>query len=346
MELTSARYEVDDPGEAIEFCYRQGWTDGLPVVPPTEEAVRQMLEYAGREPQEIIGAIPVRRRVVTAEKVAINAVMAGCLPAYFPVVLAVMEAALQVPNQVHSWAASTSGMAPLIIVNGPVRQEIGLNSGGNAFGPGWRANATIGRAIRLILMNVCGAVPHVLDRSTLGHPGKYAYCIAEAEERSPWEPLHVERGFEAEASTVTLIAAEGPRQVGDRLNHTAEGILRTIADTMVSLGTSNMRRQGEYVVVLGLEHVATIAASGWSKQQVKEYLFWNAVRSRADLKRYGVLPGEIEPEDRQAMVHPVGKPDDIIVIVAGGGGGRFSACIPTFGLPSVTRVIGACTECK
>ncbi len=340
MELTAQRYEVDDPGEAIEFCYRQGWTDGLPVVPPTEGQVRAILEYAGREPGEVLGTIPLRRREVTAEKVAINAVMAGCLPPYFPVVLATMEALLETPNQVHYWAASTSGMAPLMIVNGPIRQQIGLNSGGNAFGPGFRANATIGRAIRLILMNVCGATPHILDRSTLGHPGKYSYCIAEDEEVSPWEPLHVERGFDAESSTVTVIPAEGPRQVGDRLNHTAEGVLRTIADTMSALGTGNMRGQrGQYVAVLCPEHVATIAAEGWTKPQVKEFLYWNAARPLADLKRFGVVAGEIEPQDRQQQVHPVARPEDILLVVAGGGGGRFSACIPTFGLPAVTRTI-------
>ncbi len=180
--LTSRRIELDDPAEAMEFFYQQGWTDGLPVVPPTPKRVEEFLEYAGNLPGDILGMIPARNRVITAEKVAINAVMAGCLPNYMPVIVAAIEAMCQEEFNLHGISATTGGTAPLLIVNGPAVQQLNINYGVNCFGPGVRANATIGRAIRLILMNVGGSIPGVLDKSCLGHPGKYSYCIAEDEE--------------------------------------------------------------------------------------------------------------------------------------------------------------------
>src|SRR5215208_532186 len=212
-DLTAARREVPDALAAIELYFQQGWTDGLPIVPPTEERVRECLEYSGHQASDVVGLVAPRNITITAEKVAINAVMAGCLPAYTPVVFAAVEAMADDRFNLHASMASTAGAAPLAIVNGPVTQEIGLNSGDNVFGPGWRANATIGRALRLVLMNVCRGQPGVMDKSTLGHPGKYSYCIAENEIDSPWEPLHVERGLQAAVSTVTLFAAEAPAYV-------------------------------------------------------------------------------------------------------------------------------------
>src|SRR5579884_2679781 len=194
-ELASPRYEVPDTLEAIEFCYQQGWTDGLPVVPPTEARVAEFLAAAGLAPDAVLGTVPERGRVITAEKVAINAVMAGCLPTYLPVVVAAVQAMTADEFCLHGSMASTGGAAPLVIVNGPVRTQLGMNAGVNVFGPGTRANATIGRALRLVLLNVCDAQPGVLDQATLGHPGKYAYCIAEDEETTVWQPLHVERGL-------------------------------------------------------------------------------------------------------------------------------------------------------
>src|SRR5579884_2879843 len=208
--ITSARHELDDALQAIEFYFEKGWTDGLPVVPPTEARVREFLDRAGRAPDEIIGRLDARRRVVSAEKVAINAVMAGCLPEYTPVVMAAIAAMSENAFGLHGISASTGGAAVLVIVHGPIVADLGVNSGVNLFGPGNRANATIGRAVRLVLMNCFGAQPGLLDKATIGHPGKYAYCIAEDEAGSPWEPLHVARGLRPDQSAVTVFAAEGP----------------------------------------------------------------------------------------------------------------------------------------
>ena len=203
----------NDALEAIERCYELGWGDGLPLVPPTQGRVAQFLEAAGKASGEVVGEIPERRREITAGKVAANAVMAGCLPEYMPVVLAATEAMLAPPFNLVGPSSSMGGSAVLVIVNGPVAQKIGVNSRNNLFGPGNRANATIGRAIRLILMNACAAIPGLFDRSVIGHPGKYTYCIAEAESETHWNPLHVERGFKPDQSTVTVFASESPRQV-------------------------------------------------------------------------------------------------------------------------------------
>ena len=212
LPLTSNRYAFDDATEAIEYYLRQGWTDGLPIVPPTPQRVSQFLEYTGLSPSEIVGAEPVKGRVITAEKVAINAVMAGCLPEHLPVVIAAVEAMSETPFNFHGVSVSTAGTVVLTVVSGPIAKELAVNSGVSVFGPGHRANATIGRAVRLIISNVTGAVPGVLDKSTLGHAGKYTWCIAEAEDESLWEPLHVERGFSASQSAVTVFAGLSPIQ--------------------------------------------------------------------------------------------------------------------------------------
>src|SRR3989440_2529207 len=231
--LTSRRIELTDPAEAMEFFYQQGWSDGLPVVPPTPARVREFLEYSGNFPGDILGMIPARNRVIPAEKVAINAVMAGCLPNYMPVIVAAIEAMCQEEFNLHGISATTGGTAPLLIINGPVVQQLNINSGVNCFGPGVRANATIGRAMRLILMNVCGSIPGVLDKSCLGHPGKYSYCIAEDEEGNPWEPLSTERAMPPEVSAVTVCAGEAPHFVNSQVGGTGERLIGSIVNTMM-----------------------------------------------------------------------------------------------------------------
>src|SRR5919197_2080407 len=211
--MRAAEHSVAAWVEAVEEYFDRGWTDGLRVVPATAEAVRPFLDVMNLDPADVVISEPVRRRTITAEQVAINAVLAGCRPDYMPVLVAALEAMSDPSFSLHGAITSTGGSAILVVVNGPIRQRLGFNSGTNVFGPGWRANATIGRAIRLITLNCLGAQPGVLDRSTQGHPGKYTYCIAEHEEASPWEPLHVERGFARETSTVTVFAAEGPHNV-------------------------------------------------------------------------------------------------------------------------------------
>jgi hypothetical protein len=313
----------------------------LPVVPPTEASVRAMLDAAGLEPGHEITFIDTRQVSVTAEKVAINAVMAGCRPEYMPVVVAAVEALGDPRYGYHGPATSTGGSAVLMIVNGPVARELDINCGDNLFGPGWRANATIGRAVRLIMRNVIGTLPGRLDRSTLGHPGKYTYCIAENEADSPWPPLHVERGYRPEQSTVTLFAALAPHQVYNQLSRTAEGVLTTIADNMRLSG--GVTGQPQYVVVIAGEHMRVIADDGWSKADIQRFLFEHTQNSVAHLKRTHRLPGPVQAGDETAMRPLVETPEDVIVVAAGGRAGAFSAFIPGWGgknaSQSVTREI-------
>src|SRR3990172_9096602 len=224
-----------------------------------------MLEAMGKHPEDLLGEIPARARKITAEKLAINAVMAGCLPVYAPLLLAMTEALCDPAFSVHGPTASTSGMGILTIVNGPVASQIGLNAGENLFGPGWRANATIGRALRLLLRNVCGAVPGVLDRSCFGHPGKFTYCIAEDEAHSPWTPLHAERGIPSEESAVTLFAGESPHQVANQTASDPEAILATIADVMAAGGQLSLSGQ-QFVVIVGGQHRRILSQAGWAKK--------------------------------------------------------------------------------
>ncbi|MDP8923164.1 MAG: hypothetical protein M3O34_09855 [Chloroflexota bacterium] len=346
VELTSRRHVVEgvaaDPAEAIEFCYRQGWTDGLPVVPPTEALTAAFLEGMGLAPTDVVGEIPARARRFTAEVVAINAVMAGCLPEYGPVVRAAVEAMCAPEHNVNGAAASTGGSAPLTIVSGPIAQRIGMNGGGNLFGPGNRANATIGRALRLLLMNAGGATPGVMDKSTLGHPGKYSYCIAELTEGNPWPPLHARRGLPAEASAVTVFAGEAPHYATNHHSGDAAGVLRTVAGVMAASGY----RGGAYVVVLCPEHLGPIVREAWSAEDVQAFLAREAKATVAELKRNGRMGGDPEPGDEERVLHAVGGPEDVLVLVGGGPAGGFSAVIPPWagGRSSrpVTREIIAC----
>ena len=327
VTLSSATHEVADPFEAVEYAYRMGWTDGLPVAPPTPERVQAMIAASGRAPDETLARMAPRNRSCTVEKAAINAVMVGCEPRVFPVVCAALEAANEEPFNFYGSAASTGGSAQLIVVNGPLRRELGINGAGNCFGPGVRANATIGRAMRLILLNVFGMQPGVTDRSTQGHPGKYAFCIAEDEEASPWEPWHVEQGFPPDTSTVTVFAAEGPHNIQNHLSSTGEGILYCIADQMASLGPFS---EGQSAVVVAPEHAQILARDGWTRPRIREHLYQHARRTAADLKRGGKLAGPIEPGDESRWIHRGHGPDDILLVVAGGDAGGHSAFIPSW----------------
>lgn len=323
--LQSQRYAVDDFDQAIELCYQKGWTDGLPVMPPTEAHVRAMLEVAGLEPEHQVAFITNRQVAVTAEKVAINAVMAGCRPEYMPVVLAALEGIADPRWADHGPGTSTAGAAVLMIVNGPIARQLDFNSGDNLFGPGWRANATVGRAVRLVMRNVIGTLPGRLDRGTLGHPGKYSYVIAENEAESPWTPLHVERGCRPDQSAVTVMAALAPHQFYNQLSSTAAGVLTTLCDSMRNPGQGG---QPHYCVVLAGEHMRTIAGDGWSKADIRKFIFENTKSSVAHFKRTGRLPGAIKPEDETSQRPLVASPDDILVLAAGGRAGSFSAYIP------------------
>ena len=323
--LTSDRFDFDDAAEAIEFYFEQGWTDGLPVVPPTPEKVARLLDAAGRSPAEILCTEPTKGRVITAEKAAINAVMAGCLPDYFPVVAAAVEAMNEPRFNLHAITASTAGAAVLALVNGPVAAQLGVNSGVSLFGPGHRANATIGRALRLVIGNASGSVSGVIDKATLGHPGKYTWCIAEAEEVSPWEPLHVERGFSKDDSAVTVFAGLSPIQAAYHESGQPEEILASFTDALLASG----QEQQEVVLVLCPEHMGYIRSHGWSKDDVRSFLFESTRRKAAEWTGPGAMPGE--PPDPEASYGVGISPDSFTLIVGGGAAGAFSAIIPLWG---------------
>jgi len=243
-----------------------------------------------------------------------------------PVVVAAVEGIGDPRWGYHGPGTSTGGAAALLIVNGPIARELDVNAGDNLFGPGWRANLTIGRALRLVMRNVCGSMPGLLDRGTVGHPGKLSYVIAENEAESPWTSLSVERGFRPEQSTVTVMAAEGPHQFYNQLSSTAEGILTTLADNMRISG--NVMGQPHYCLVLAGEHMRTIAADGWDKKRIRQFVWEHTQNSHAHLKRTHRMSGTLESGDEQTMRPLVASPDDLLVVAAGGRAGAFSCFIP------------------
>jgi hypothetical protein len=331
--------DEQDPVELIEMYFRRGWTDGLPVIPPSEKTVKATLAAANLSAGDVVGEIPARNVKVTADKIAINAILAGCLPEYMPVVLAAVKGICHSDFGYHGPATSTGGAAIAVIVNGPMVGRLGINAADNAFGPGFRANATIGRAVRLLMMNTLDTRPGRLDRSTLGNPGKYTLCFGEDEENSPWEPLHVEKGFKPHESTVTVFATEGPHQIYNQLSNDPQTLCITMADSMANLGSMNITGQQNMVVVFAGEHQEVFRHSGWSKAQVKQCLFDHAHRSTAEIKRAGRMSGPISKKDEIERKHVVRKPDDILVISAGARAGAFSACLPGWGGHKMTRTI-------
>ena len=277
MALPDAAVEVDDDFDSLDdFVREKNWTDGLPVVPPTAERVRQMLAYCDRPIDVPVGKIPPRYGEATPLRLAANAVMAGCKPEYFPLVMLAIEALCEEKFNLYGIQATTHPCSTLVVVNGPIGREIGMNSGHNAFGPGNRANATIGRAVRLAMWNIGGAIPASGDMSTQGAPSKYTYCVSENEEANPWQPLNVEMGFSADTTTVTVYGAEPPHNVNDHESLDGEGLLKMIAGTIAQTGANNLYYAGEPLVIIGPEHAASIAKSGYSKADVKKYLYENA----------------------------------------------------------------------
>ena len=327
-----------DCADLIEQYFERGWTDGLPVAPPTPESVAAMVAALGGGPDHLEARIPPRQGALTREVLAVNLVLAGCRPEYAPVARAALLALTSSHFNLHGVQATTHMAAPLVVVNGPVRTAIGLNAGANVFGSGYRANATIGRAIRLVLLNVGGAWPDGLDKSTLGHPGKYTFCIAENEEASPWAPYHVEHGYRAEDSTVFCIAAEGPHSVTNHVADDPQGILDSIASAMSTIAHNNAVSGGACAVVLGPEHAATIAARQWTRRDVRRYL-WSAAANTWDEvsfgNRYGAIYNRNLPRwyrrEPGARIPIVPSADDIHLFVCGGEAGRFSAFLPGWG---------------
>ena len=330
--------EFSDTVEIIEECYRMGWSDGLPVVPPVEYKVREMLELSSYTGEEEIITFEMRRRVLTAENAAANAVMAGCLPEYFPVLTTALKTLDEEKNYVNMAASSTSSPAILMIVNGPIRHTLGMNSRDGIFGPGNRANASLGRAVRLCFMNGFEARPGILDRGTLGNPSKYTLTFAENEEDSPWEPLHVSRGHHAGDSTVTIAVAYNPITVSNAYGHTGEVILASVADTLKSACLA-WRFPAQWALVFGPEHAITLGNDGWTRRDIQEYLMENAARPQAELIRLGVAQGPEREGDDQILRRCSREPDDIIIVMGGGTGGRNSAIIDTTNYQIRTRKI-------
>jgi hypothetical protein len=321
-----------DAAALIEAYFERGWTDGLPVTPPTEKSVADMLAAGALHADQILGVIAARNTVVVARKVAINAVMAGCRPEYMPVVAAAVRALCEPAFAYHGPASSTGGSAIVLVVNGPIARTLGINSGNNAFGQGTRANATIGRAVRLTMMNAMNTRPGLLDRATLGNPGKFSFCFAEADgDGHPWEPLHVERGFRRDRSAVTVYASNSLYQVYNQLAAAPEPLLACFADALANLGVPNVRGYCQSLIVFAGEHSAVLRASGWSKRDVKQFLVAHARRRVADYKRAARLPGEIAPADESTWRHVFEDPDDLLVVRAGGQAGSWSACLPGWG---------------
>ena len=331
------KHEFGDLIEAVEFFFSQGWTDGLPIVPPTVEKVQEFLTVAGRKPTDVIGTEPIKGYRLTAEKVAVNAVMAGCQPEYFPIVIAAVEAVTDPAFNLNAISIATDGATVFVVVNGPMAREIGINSGVNLFGPGNRANATIGRALHLLISNATGATASRMVKATIGHPGMFTWCAAEAEELSPWEPMHIQRGFEHDQTTVSVFAALPPIQVRNHVDKRPEDIVRSFAAGMMAASYGiygAVTADRGMVVVMSPELSRHFGSAGWSKRDVQKCLF--------DVSRQNVVAwiGKEIEEGRHAseISEPVSGAvkglENISVVVAGGDAGAFASIIPVVEWPS------------
>lgn len=326
--LAARKIEYGDNDDPEEVCFLRGWTDGLPVTPPTDVRVMRMLTGTKRRPDEIVGKIPPYLAECTVEKVAINAVMAGCKPEYLPVLLAALEAALEPVFTLHGVLATTYFSSPIIIVNGPVAKRIGMNSGMNALGQGNRANATIGRALNLIVQNVGGGRPGESDRAALGAPSKYTLCFAEDESDLEWEPLSVARGFPRDASTVTLFQGHGVEGFVDQKSRTPEGLSRSIGMSLVKIGHTRLTQGARAVFVLSPEHYAIYREAGWDRKRIERALYEATIRPGREILAGLDGVGEGVPASRAEEMVPKFHEDGLMVVRAGGKAGLFSAILP------------------
>ena len=359
-KLAARRVRMPADLDPFEFLDQQGLTDGLPVVPPTEERVARMLAGTSRQPGDVVADVPPNLAPATVEKVAINAVMAGCKPEYLPVVIAAVEAACTDAFNLHGVLATTYFVGPLLVVNGPIRHRIGLNCGRNVFGQGTRANATIGRALQLVVRNVGGGRPGEVDMSTLGQPGKFGACIGENEELNCWEPLHVERGFDRDQSTVTVFAAEAPRAVRDQLSRNSRSLAASMGFSLEAIAHVKLHGMDQALLVVSPEHARTFERDGYTRDDLRARIQEVTARPLRDVlpddecqKGTGVraLPKDwLGPEGQptaEALDRPFPKfshPENILIVVAGGTAGKFSAVVGGWasgglGSKAVTRVV-------
>lgn len=343
MALAARPFQAKDIEEAVELCFQRGWTDGLPVVPPTRGAIERVLAYLGRDSKEVVGIIPPRNGVATVEKIAINCVMAGCRPEYVPVVIAAIEAMLEERFNLNGVQTTTHCCAPLVIVSGPAVKALGFNTKEGAFGHGSRANATIGRAVRLILWNVGGGYPGEPCKTTHGHPGYYSFCIAEDQDANPWDPLHVERGFKAEDTVVTVTATEAPHSITSGAGYSpAADVIFVLADAVAVLASANANG-GDMVLALGPMAAKNLADAGLTKADVKREIMRQATRPVRDMKRRRSLAethpmhwsNVVDAKDDDARAPFVRSPDNLVMLTTGGwgSGGGFCSLCPGWGPP-------------
>jgi hypothetical protein len=320
-----------------EYATAQGWGDGLPLFVPTREKVAKFVDLV-RGDNRPFPPVPPRLVVPTLQSIAANAVMAGCKPEYFPVVTAALRGVLDPAYNLHGTLATTHSCAPMVMISGPLRHELNINCNTNCFGQGWQANATIGRALGLMLLNIAGAKPGEMDRSTQGNPAKFTFCFGENEEENPWAPYHVQRGFAPTDSVVTVMSGEGPHNLNDHGSTTGDGLLTTFAGGMANPGANTIYGKGPMFVIIGPEHAATLKRDGYTLESIREELF---ARSRVHVSR-------ISAENQATYVSTGHKPDgdwfaiarspqDIHVTVAGGAG-KHSAFVPSFGGTTVACV--------
>ena len=345
-----------DPAHLLHFLVRRGWTDGLPVLPPTRDAVAEMIGTGGFDKDERLGLVPPLNGIATIEKVAANAIMAGCLPEYLPIVIAALKGLLRPGFNLNGVQTTTGNVAPLVIVNGPCRNALEINYGSNVLGQGWRANASIGRAIRFILTNIGGATPGLYDKATLGQPAKYSFCIAENEEENPWEPLHVERGLGRDTDAVSVTGCSGVHSIIDEASKTAHGLMMTMALSLMGGATSTVT-SSEALLIICPEHAMILAAGGYSKKTLREELF---AKARIPHEKFSEENLELLAKRRPLWfgnrglreLPIVDRPEDIWIIVAGGKGvksafipGRTATHLQTTAVHS-SRQMAECLECR
>lgn len=350
LDVTTAPdVDADRVREVLEYYWAKDWTDGLPVVPVTESYLERFLDTVPHDGADVLFTIPHLNRSLTVRLAAINAAMAGCLPEYFPVVVAAWEAIAQEPHPARGIWQSTTGTAPFLVVNGPIREEIGLNSQGNIFGSGFRANATIGRAIRLGCINVFGLQPHRLDQATQGTPAKYSACIAENEEQSPWAPLHTDYGFDASDSVVTAYVIRSVVHIEARHTSEPEQLALDLADTVRRTGAL-IHEYTSALLVLTPEHADVFATAGWSKDDLRQFVFVHATRTREELSAVGKdalsrksrwrlssqhpdsMPDTASATDDPSLVRVLSHPTSIQIMVAGADNAGVSAVVEVFTL--------------
>ena len=325
---------MNEQVDEFEFFLEKEWSDGFPVVTPTEERIARMLTGTARDHNDVIGSIPPAMEIATVRSVAVHALMAGCRPEYLPVVIAATELMLRGEFNVNGVQGTMHGVAPMMIVNGPYAADIGIHGGNGCLGPGFRANATIGRAIRLILMNLGAGIPGVSSMTIFGMPSRFTYCLTENMEDHPWESLSVSKGYSGDENVITMAMVESPRFCFDDVSDEPIRLMNGIADTMVAMGSWNMHTRSDMVVAMGPQHAAICANAGMSRADVHSRLCEMAGRKVRDLKSGGnwrreralAFPIEVDPDDDDFFIPAIKNPEDLQLIVAGGWGPCTAVC--------------------